>query len=225
MSLVGAVGGGVAGAVLWSIVARLTGLEIGYVAWAVGGMVGIGCYSLGGRGQAAGAFCAVVALVSIVAGKALTIQQFVSGVGIEGVYQQLLPQAEAFVAIESDEGYPEFMVRNQYTDARRPQDVKEEEVVLFKTFAAPLLEDLGRNKPAFEEWKEKPVVQAYFGEVASNSSVLDILVDSLGPIDLIFALLGVGTAFQICMRDERRVARLIAPLRGHHWRDSRKRTL
>lgn len=206
-SLVGAVGGGVAGAVLWSIVARLTGLEIGYVAWAVGGMVGIGCYSLGGRGQAAGAFCAVVALVSIVAGKALTIRQIVSCAGLEAAYAQLLPQAEAFVAVESDEGCAEFMVRHQYTEARRPEDVKEEEVVLFKAFAAPLLDDLGKNRPAFEDWKERPLVKACFADGASNASVLTILLNSLGPVDLIFALLGVGTAFQICVRDERRAAR------------------
>ena len=38
-----------------------------------------------------------------------------------------------------------------------------EEVAAFKAFGAPVLDDMAKDKPTFEEWKERPVVKATYG--------------------------------------------------------------
>jgi len=202
LALAGALGGGALGAVIWAIVACLTGYEIGYLAWAVGGMVGFGCYVFGGRGQVAGCTCAGLALAAILAGKVLTIQQMVDAMGLKQFHDFLLPKAEAFVALESERDYPAFMVQNQFTKTPSVEAVREEDVLLFKLTTVPLLDDLGRNKPSLEEWQERPLVKAYFGAIKSNPPVFQILLESLGPVDFIFALLGIATAYKVCMREE-----------------------
>ena len=76
--VLGGILGGALGAVLWAAVAVLTNYEIGWIAWAVGGMVGYGV-ARGNRGvthspKAAGALAVFITLLSIPAGKYATIQ-------------------------------------------------------------------------------------------------------------------------------------------------------
>ena len=119
-AFLGAVAGGLVGAVLWAVIACTTGMEIGYVAWAVGGLVGFGAYALGGRGKAAGVTCAGIAAAAILVGKVFTIQQFVGGFSIEAIYEELLPKAEAFGQV-GRRRTPAFMVAHEYTAAETPQ--------------------------------------------------------------------------------------------------------
>lgn len=71
LAVIGAGIGAALGAVLWTVVVYLTGWEVGYVAWAVGGLAGGGAL-LGSRGTAGdltGVVAAAFALVAIAAGK------------------------------------------------------------------------------------------------------------------------------------------------------------
>jgi hypothetical protein len=204
MALVGAVAGGALGAFIWALVACLTGFEIGYVAWGVGGLVGFGCYALGGRGQTAAITAAGLALASILVGKALTIQQILSSTCMRQLYDFFMPQAEAFVHVDSEDECRAFMVANHYTEASSPDQVPNEEVDEFNARTAPLLKDMGEKKPSFDEWEEEPTVQALFGKATQDAPIMSILFESLGPIDLIFAFLGIATAYQVCMRPGKR---------------------
>lgn len=70
--------GGALGALLWAVVTYLSGYEIGWIAWAVGGLVGF-AVALGNREghrapMAAGSLAAIITVLSLVAGKALAIQ-------------------------------------------------------------------------------------------------------------------------------------------------------
>jgi hypothetical protein len=164
--------------------------------------VGFGAYLLGGRGQVAGLTCAGVALASILAGKYLAIQQFVGTEGPKDLYDLLLPQAEAYVQVQSERDCRAFMVQNEYTEATTPEQVSGEELLMFQLTAAPMLDDLGRNRPSFAEWQERPLVKAYFQEAGTSSSIFGMLFDSLNLIDLIFAFLGIATAYRVCNREE-----------------------
>ena len=202
MALAGAVAGGGIGAVIWAIVACTTGYEIGYLAWGVGGLVGFGAYALGGRGQAAGVTCAAMALGSILAGKMLAVGYVVQNEGLEELYDFLQPQAIAYADCHTEADCRVFMIQNGYTEATRFDDISEEELWAFRMGAAPILEDLGESPPSFEEWQERPVVKAYFEAATEELSTADIVVGSLGPVDLIFALLGVITAYRVCTRED-----------------------
>ncbi len=69
--LIGALVAGLIGAALWAGIVYFTNYEVGIVAWAIGGMVGIGA-AIGARGEGGaltGAMAAIVAMASIVGGK------------------------------------------------------------------------------------------------------------------------------------------------------------
>lgn len=74
---------GAIGAAIWAAIGYYTGYEIGIVAWAIGGLVGFGVAMGGGEhgGQLAGITGAVLAVLSILAGKffmALLFVQYVA---------------------------------------------------------------------------------------------------------------------------------------------------
>ncbi len=77
-AVVGGLLGGALGAILWALVVHFTQYEIGWIAWAVGGMVGYGV-ALGNRGTAyapkpAGILAVVITLLAIAGGKFLAVQ-------------------------------------------------------------------------------------------------------------------------------------------------------
>lgn len=72
---IGAVVAGAVGAALWAFVALAFNLEIGWLAWGVGGLVGLGA-RLGARGHAgliSGSIAAAVAIGAILAGKFIVV--------------------------------------------------------------------------------------------------------------------------------------------------------
>lgn len=73
-SIIGAIVGGLAGALVWGAIAKFLQIEVGYVAWGVGLAVGFLSYAFGCRGIANGVLCAFIALASIYAGKVLAVK-------------------------------------------------------------------------------------------------------------------------------------------------------
>ncbi|HWA83405.1 MAG TPA: hypothetical protein VG820_08240 [Fimbriimonadaceae bacterium] len=72
LGVVGALIGGLIGALLWGGITAATKLEIGYMATGVGFLVGFGSAIVGGRGFANGVMCAIVALLAMFGGKVAT---------------------------------------------------------------------------------------------------------------------------------------------------------
>jgi hypothetical protein len=82
--VVGGLIGGSIGAAIWAAIAYFTQYEIGYVAWAVGGLAGAGC-SVGARGYAgvtSGGFAAVIAVVAVLAGKFIAGSLILQSMGL-----------------------------------------------------------------------------------------------------------------------------------------------
>src|SRR5262249_8803605 len=131
-------------------------------AWAIGGLVGLGSYWLGGRGSFAGLSCAVIALMSILLGKALALQVFVKAnfrdqrlaICTPDLYKKQIKAAAEFAELKSEDEYPKFMVQHQYTNAKAPAQVTPEDLDRFKEYDAPLLERLQREKLDFDAWRE-----------------------------------------------------------------------
>ncbi|MCA9003544.1 MAG: hypothetical protein KDB61_16590, partial [Planctomycetes bacterium] len=72
-AVLGAVIGAILGAIVWAAIAAYTGYEIGWVAWGVGGAVGLGAFMMEGRGAMSGIVCGVLAVVAILAGKFMAL--------------------------------------------------------------------------------------------------------------------------------------------------------
>ena len=196
LALVSAIVGGIVGAAIWAIVACCFHIEIGYVAWAIGGLVGLGAYILGGRGYPSGAVCAGIALVSIFSGKLTAVSMALEDQSYRQVYAFLAPQAQEFVGLKSERQYAEFMIRFGHTEVQSVDGIPAEQLQKFSALVVPLLRRLGEEQPLFDEWKQDPAVQVYVHMRTAHISAPHVVFGGLNLIDVIFIVLGVGTAFR-----------------------------
>ena len=198
-NILGALAGGVAGALVWAAVSYFLKVEVGYIAWGIGLLVGFASSVLGGRGTNNGILCAVIAIGSIVAGKFMAERFYVDYNWDElekmnaDAHEDHMAAAEAFAKIKGDEkAYPAFMIEYEYTEAEVESKITEEELTYFKSEEAPILDEV-RGMP-FSQWKEDWGLTM---SASKNSTVLANVKKNIGAIDIIFALLGVVTAFKL----------------------------
>jgi hypothetical protein len=207
VALLGGAIGAVIGAAIWAAIAYFTNYEVGYVAWAVGGLVGLGAKLLGGRGAVTAAACAGLALVAIFVGKMGAVKLSLPGelreiantVVTRETYDERLSDARAFVELKSEDDYPAFMAEHGFVEGDDPSAVTPEELESFKQEVVPDLRDTAANPPAYEAWREAEI--ARFEGFAKDVSLAQAVKENLGVIDLIFAGLGLVTAYQIVARE------------------------
>lgn len=203
-ALIGGLISAMLGAVAWGLLTWATQWEIGYLAWAIGGIVGFGVARLGGRGPTMAVMAALLAALSIFGGKMLAIR-IMAGKGLEAqqnaeelreAYEELKSDAEDFTKLASDDEHREFMTTHGYTKARNAQAVREDELVLFREETVPSLKHFAQENPDFETWR-----QEHFNLLARVLNNPEFLAQgafaNLGIIDGLFMLFGIGTAFRV----------------------------
>ena len=202
--LFGAIGGAVVGAVVWAAIAYFANYEIGWIAWGIGLAVGGGCVALGGRGQQLAVVCAALTLVSILGGKYLGTKLIFEKVLSEGIgvvsqeqYDTWKTDWTAFAKLPaqpSDEQLRQFMSEYEY-HAEAPDDIPPADVEEFRLDNAPFLRGMAERSPSIGD------AQGVAAEVlASNVSIIDLVVDELNLMDLLFAALGIASAFGLVQR-------------------------
>ena len=191
----------VIGAFLWRFVAMTTEYEFGLLAWVIGGAVGFAAGSLGARGLGSGIACGILALLAILGGKYLIIQtmqeefaaladEFQEEV-MQEYYTAELASARVYVEqVESDADLRDFMVEHEYTDAWTANDVSDEELDVFREDVDSRLQWLA-TEPTFDEWL------ADLTGIVADASTIEIMREDFGLVDLVFLVLGVGTAFRL----------------------------
>ena len=200
-ALVGATIGALVGAVLWAVVLYFTEYEIGWIAWGIGGLVGLGAKLLGGTGRNMALACAGLAVVGIFLGKLLGMYVVLGQVAntelTESLYQETLTDAQAFAALGPDADHRQFMVDYRYTweEGIAAEDVSDEELAEFTAYTAPYLEEIAAAPPTFEEWRDQGKA-----EWLTLPMMLSLVVENLALMDLVFVILGVVTAYQIVNR-------------------------
>lgn len=203
-AILGAVAGAIVGAIVWAVIAVSTGYEIGWIAWGVGGAVGYGAYALEGRGKTSGIVCALLAAVAILSGKYMVIHHFVNQELTqiadtsfsEEYYNELKADAADFAALGSEADYPAFMVSHGYTEAATAPEVGQAEVDDFKEFQVPMLREWSTSPPTFETWQAEANAESE-ALLADGIPMSEVFIGSLGPMDLLFFALGIGTAFKV----------------------------
>jgi hypothetical protein len=206
MGLLGACAGAVLGAAAWAAITYFTQYELALAAWAIGGVVGYGAVVLGGRGTAMAVTAAALTIVAIVAGKLLAMQLILekemanvieASLG-QAQYQEYLADAAAFASLDSEAQHAQFMVDHAYTEAAMSAQVSAEELGWFREEIAPMLESLHAEQPGYDEWRANAT-----GEIESSfaeASLITFLVEDLHPLDALFALLGIITAYSVVTR-------------------------
>ncbi|MCB2156463.1 hypothetical protein KQI84_16430 [bacterium] len=198
---------GALGAIAWAGLIYV-GAETAILAWVIGGAVGIGVLAGGGRGTNWALVAAALTVLSICAGKVAGIEflyteyinkEIAPQITIE-VYNELVTDARDYVALESDDQLPDFMISHGYWDAEDPSEVPQILIEDFKDNRAPALKEFNANPPTFEQWKAERLdrVSAYIHE---ENSKFDMLKSTLGLFDIIFFALGILTAFKMVARN------------------------
>ena len=139
MGVLGSVGGGIIGGLVWFLIAHFTGYEVGYVALGVGALAGLGM-QLGQKGysQLGGVVAALVAFLAIMGAKAA-----VFAVIIMGATDEL---DESMASLEDyDDRVVEVMLDREYEARNLDYDEtsEEEDEVVYKAVA----EKLGKMSP------------------------------------------------------------------------------
>lgn len=204
--LIVASGAALLGAGVWAAICALTYYEIGWIAWGIGGLIGLGAVATGGRGQTLAVACGGLALASIFVGKLLASQfildnELQKGVAqnvTQEVYNERQVDARDFVALDPQpdpEKLKDYLVQHGFSEGLTVEDVSDQEVANFLAEIAPDLKDFAARQPSLEEWRDE-----FVAKFKEEISLVDVVVEDLGLFDLLFVFLGVSTAFGMVMR-------------------------
>lgn len=191
----GAVAAVVCGLV-WGGIAVLTGYEFGYLAWGVGVLTGVVMTLVAPEkttslGMAAAGF----AVLGIVIGKLLLFQwgfvgEVIEKMAAEDTFIEALVTSDL---IESEQVDPEYVTWYQESDEdeKVPQKLREAE----KEFKAKLRKEISTLSKADREnmIEESGIIEA----ILDNYPLSERLNDTLSPLDALWALLAVVSAFKI----------------------------
>jgi hypothetical protein len=199
-AIVGAAIGALLGALIWAAVAYFTNFEVGWIAWGVGVLAGLGA-KLGADGQGGkelGVAAAGIALAGIALGKFAAVSIAVSGALSEGVPEEVLISYVADAVAEeslAQGGELAWPVRETEVPDRKEH------------YPAGIWSEAERRwgeTPEEERQAFRAGIDAGFREHAGEMRTAGFL-HSFSPMDLLFAFLAVSSAFKIAQG---------APLRG-----------
>lgn len=186
-------GAAFAGAAVWALVAIYLNVQHGVIAWGIGGLVGFAVVKAGGHGQMLAVIAAVLAVLSIFSGRFAIYQSVVDDAAKQQftaeVFDDYRGDAAAWKALgpnPTDEQVGEFALDNDY-------DVDSADE--FREFAAPRLEWFSEADRTLEEW------QAFeAGSISQHYGFVEYLKDDFHPLDILFVILGLATAFGMVSR-------------------------
>jgi len=216
-ALAAAGGAAFAGAVVWALVAIYAHVEIGYIAWGIGALIGFAMVRAGGHGQMLAVCAAMLAVLSI-------------GTGRYAMYRWALDDGDR-LALTARGDVRQALNSEWHSKVRRhariwhelgpnPDDEAVEDFALdqfyevdsaaeFRERFAPRLIWFHENDPTLDEWRdyEAANLASKLGEQARRAadlreqvSFVEYLRGALSPLDLLFAGLGLVTAFGLVSR-------------------------
>ena len=191
-------------ALVWEFVAIQFEREMGFIAWAVGGAVGGAAVFFGGRGTLTATICGCLVVASIFLGKYLIVSTYLDEtiaqlemVGNQDwgdVYQEAVSTERGLYASipKDDNSIKQFMIDHEYTKATSVATVPADDFKFFKEQFEPWL-----ASSASGEMQAASHMAEGFKATMGEISPWTLVKESLGVVDLIFLLLGVGTAFRL----------------------------
>lgn len=210
MSALGAaIGAAFVGAIAWWAVAHFADYEIGLLAWGIGGLVGFATVAAGGRGVPMAVCAAALALLAIGGGKLAAAQSALSEVKAEAQqmtiepltnddYEERKVDARDWVALGADptgEEVQAFLQSHHFVE--EGVELTEEEVTEFRAGTGLSLAEFDADQPSLDDWNKAATAEqeAFASEMFNEVSIVDIVKDGFEPIDLLFAALGIMTAW------------------------------
>jgi len=192
-------GAAVIGAIIWTAIVGFTGYEVGYVAWALGGLVGFGMSrSTPRRDASAGAAAATLAIVGLLLARVL-IGEFVLGSsGLDEVLadDELMTQAAA-LDLQFTSGFP--------PDLQARYDAIPAGDTLSDAIWEEMLGAAQMHLDTLSEESQVLVAQQFTGIALVQAGMFGRVTAQMGAFDLLWLFLAVSTAWGM-MKNEEEVA-------------------
>ena len=213
LAIVGALVAGIVGAIVWAVIAWQTNFEIGYLAWGIGALIGFIAVRLGARGMATAVACAAIALLSIFAGKMITVyltfdQAVLDEVTSSALSKESYADDQALYSdarkVKTDDDLRRFMIKYELVESGGPGNISKETLTSFKENVIPAILKEGNKNESYEEWKARreseigldaEKLRGMARENLTPAVAFEGVQSNLNLIDLIFAVLGISTAF------------------------------
>ncbi len=205
--ILGAVGGGVLGAVVWAAITIFTGYEIGWIAWLVGAGVGFGM-AVGSRGEggmAGGVAAAAIALISIAAGKYIAVRLEVGKVTdrIVAEAKYSVDDAKIHLAWELVEEAKEQGQTLKWPKGQEPGEGDDETVESLADFPKSIAKDVetrwGAMTPeAAETYRSQLEAQMQHNMRSMAAAITSRAFESsFNAFDILWGILAVLSAFKL----------------------------
>ncbi len=201
-------------AFIWKFVALQFDRELGLIAWAAGGAIGGAAVLFGARGMASACICGALVVASIFLGKYLYVSSYLDEslayMGLDGdqtwvdvYYDEIASEREIYASVpKDDQSIKQFMIDYDYTEAGSPASVSADDYGYFKAQVEPWLVMPADSDPD----RSSTAPEAFQAALSDAVSPWTLVKETLGPIDLLFLLFGVSTAF-----------RMVQSSRGRGW--------
>lgn len=184
------------GAAVWGLIVYFAKVEIGYLAWGIGALIGFAIVKAGGHGTLLAVAGAALSVLSIGTGKHLAFKmlldhEFTAQVAKidAGVYEAQVQDAAAWAALgehPSDEQVKTFAEKHEFEFANATS---------FRREVGEQLTWIATEKPSLEQWRARLVA-----DTAAGVSFVEYLKDDFHPYDVLFVVLGLVTAFGLVNR-------------------------
>lgn len=202
MATVGALVCGAIGAGVWYALAMNTHREFGWIAWGVGALTGFGA-AVGARshvGAMTGLIAAAISAGAVMAGKYMVVENIVGQIEHTTARQVVASEEHAIGLIARDVAKENEAAGKNY---QWPEDVKRDEAMLEEDFPPQIWTEAKAKFDALDEDQKSQRVDAATAMIKNelhgvmNEVRSEGFAAMFGPIDILFFLLAVASAFSI----------------------------
>lgn len=195
-AILAGLGAALIGAIIWTAVVGFTGYEVGYIAWALGGMVGFGMsHATSRRDSSAAAAAATLALVGLLLARVM-IGEFVLGSsGIDEVLEddELMTQAAA-LDLQFTGGFP--------PDLQARYDAIPVNDTLSDAIWEEMLVAARAHLELLSEQEKVEIAEQFTGMALVQAGMVGRVTAQMGAFDLLWIFLAVSTAWSMLKREE-----------------------
>ncbi len=181
----------VVGGIVWAVIVVVTGYEVGWVAWAVGGLVGITMAAVTPvRSRSLGTRAAVLAAVGLLVGKWLIVEigsrtTFTDEVVADS---ELLSQAVFIDMIEQEEVPADLLAAIEGLG---------EEEYLPDSLMAQIQATVEERLAAMDDAEKQAVAEQFVQMAVGDLGFVDKMLATMSGWDLLWFFLAVGTAWKL----------------------------
>ncbi|HSM59885.1 MAG TPA: hypothetical protein VK849_03765 [Longimicrobiales bacterium] len=194
--LLAGLGAAVLGGAAWAVLTAVTGYEIGYAAWALGGLVGFGMTrTTTRRDRVAGAAAAALALGGLVVARVIIAEFVLVGTTVEEIAadDDLMAQAAA-VDMRFNETFP--------PDLQARYDAVPEGDTLSDALWTEMLAAGAQRLEELSDDDREALAGQFASLVLGQTTLTNRVTAQLGPFDLLWIFLAVSTAWGMMTKRE-----------------------